>query len=260
VPIALGSDWIVTGSMNLLRGLRCADEFNSNHLGVYFSDFQLWQMVTTNAAFAAGVVKGLGMLKPNYLADPAIFDARDDTDHRAVVHADLEDVLLTVRGGKVLYRNADLVTALAPSCDAPVEICGVLKRACTTSDTGHAFTEIQQGIDPIYNLVQCGTPLDEPTCVPSRPGEYPIGGADADGDGIGVSVDLRGVRTVVHAVHPGVAVEIVRVRRGARAGDARKSERLGRRPKGQRLRRDVVRPESEFHPLPDRDQGGSQSS
>ena len=37
VSIALGTNWIPTGSMNLLRELRCADSFNQDHLGGYFS-------------------------------------------------------------------------------------------------------------------------------------------------------------------------------------------------------------------------------
>src|SRR5262249_52429131 len=50
VEIALGTDWMPTGSMNLLRELQCADGFNQTYLDHYFTDAQLWQMVTANAA------------------------------------------------------------------------------------------------------------------------------------------------------------------------------------------------------------------
>ena len=46
VEIALGTDWMPTGSMNLLRELRCADGLNETYLGRFFTDAQLWQMVT----------------------------------------------------------------------------------------------------------------------------------------------------------------------------------------------------------------------
>ncbi len=40
-----------TGSMNLLRELRCADDYNATYLDHYFSDQDLWKMVTAvNAA------------------------------------------------------------------------------------------------------------------------------------------------------------------------------------------------------------------
>jgi cytosine/adenosine deaminase-related metal-dependent hydrolase len=37
VPIALGTDWVASGSMNMLRELRCADELNENYYDNYFS-------------------------------------------------------------------------------------------------------------------------------------------------------------------------------------------------------------------------------
>src|SRR5262249_32758781 len=40
--IALGTDWMPSGSMNLLRELRCADAFNATYLGRFFTDRDLW--------------------------------------------------------------------------------------------------------------------------------------------------------------------------------------------------------------------------
>jgi cytosine/adenosine deaminase-related metal-dependent hydrolase len=197
VPIALGSDWVVTGSANLLRELRCADQLNAQYLAGYFSDFQLWQMVTTNAALAAGVDAGLGMLKKGHVADIAIFDATTSLDHRAVVAADPEDVALVVRGGQALYGDADLVEALAPGCDTPAggsqppptAMCGsIARRVCSQREAGKSLEEIETGAGPYYGVVLCGEPAGEPTCVPTRPNEYPAtlppGCTDADRDGL----------------------------------------------------------------------------
>jgi hypothetical protein len=38
VPIALGTDWIISGSMNMLRELRCADSLDANFYGDFFTD------------------------------------------------------------------------------------------------------------------------------------------------------------------------------------------------------------------------------
>src|SRR5262249_21390138 len=54
VAIALGTDWVSSGSMNMQRELQCASELNSGYFATRFSDEQLWRMVTTNAAFATG--------------------------------------------------------------------------------------------------------------------------------------------------------------------------------------------------------------
>src|SRR5262249_34591336 len=68
VNIALGTDWMPTGSMNLLRELKCADGFNSRYLGSYFSDKQLWAMVTSNAASATKMDDTIGVLAPGRFA------------------------------------------------------------------------------------------------------------------------------------------------------------------------------------------------
>ena len=196
VPLTLGTDWIVTGSMTLLRELRCADDLNALYFGGHFSDFQLWQMVTTNAAFAAGVERGLGQLKPGYVADITIFDGRVDTAHRAVIAADPEDVILVLRGGQVLYGDAALVAsaALGGAACEPITVCGLDKRACVAQDTGGAATlaGLEAAAGAHYPLFFCGAPTAEPSCLPFRVGEYELGitAADIDGDGIPDVADL----------------------------------------------------------------------
>src|SRR5436190_819443 len=135
-----------TGSMNLLRELRCADSFNEQYLAGYFDDFELWQMVTTNAAFATGAERGLGMLKPGYLADIAIFDGHEHHDHRAVVAADPEDVLLVVRGGEPLYGDEAVMAALAPQCADGIDVCGSIKRGCAALDVGTTFAALASAL------------------------------------------------------------------------------------------------------------------
>jgi hypothetical protein len=189
VPLALGTDWVASGSMNLLRELRCADELNSNYYDHHFSDADLWKMVTTNAALATGAEDAIGLLKPGLVADIAIFNGKDDKHHAAVVRADLEDVVLVLRGGEVMYGDDALVAdpdVGGQGCE-PLDVCGVGKRACVAQDLGNGVTlaNLKAAIDPTYPLFFCGTPDLEPTCVPSRP-EYTgeITADDPDGDGL----------------------------------------------------------------------------
>src|SRR5690606_34645875 len=130
VPIALGTDWMPTGSMNLLRELQCADQFNRDHLAGYFSDKDLWEMVTLRAAEAAAMDDVIGAILPGRVADIAIFDAAERADHRAIIDAAPEDVVLVLRGGKALYGDAAVVEALGGSTCDTLDVCSAQKRLC----------------------------------------------------------------------------------------------------------------------------------
>lgn len=190
VPIALGTDWMPSGSMNMLRELRCADELNTIYFNGHFTDADLWKMVTTHAALAVGGEGGVGMLKPAYIADISIFNGKDRKDHRAVVGAAVEDVVLVMRGGEVLYGDAELLDSPAiggAGCEG-LDVCGVAKKACVAKDIGGGVT-LQSVIaagEPIYPLFFCGEPDNEPSCVPYRSGEYDGSPTAEDGDGDGI--------------------------------------------------------------------------
>jgi cytosine/adenosine deaminase-related metal-dependent hydrolase len=195
VRIALGTDWTLSGSMNLLRELRCADQLNANYLGGYFSDEQLWRMVTADAAHVTASDGALGTLAPGKLADLAIFDGRSHQDYRAVIAADPADVVLVLRAGTVLYGDAPLVSSLTTGCDS-VDVCGAAKSACLMSEVGMSYPALQAAAKS-FPAFYCATPDGEPSCVPSRPKSVngstvytgqPAAG-DADGDGVPDSQD-----------------------------------------------------------------------
>jgi hypothetical protein len=194
VAIALGTDWIPSGSMNLQREMRCAAELNSTYFAGHFSDEELWRMVTTNAAFATGAHETIGMLKVGYTADIAVFATSGSVDHAAVVDAELEDTVLVLRGGEVLYGDSDLVASGAFSGGAceELDVCGVAKRACVAQDIGGGTTlaGITAAVEAFYPLFFCDVPAYEPSCVPFR-SEYAEGitMSDADGDGIDDPMD-----------------------------------------------------------------------
>jgi cytosine/adenosine deaminase-related metal-dependent hydrolase len=195
VGIMLGTDWLLSGSMNLSRELKCADDLNKALYGNHFSDFDLWRMVTTNAAFGAGVEKGLGLLKPGYTADIAIFDGSVNADHRAVIASEPKDVVLVLRGGEPLYGDDALVASPAiggAACET-IDVCTVSKRACVAKDTGGpTLAQVVAAGNPFAEAFSCGAPVIEPTCVPSRPNQYdgvPTA-TDNDGDGVPNATDV----------------------------------------------------------------------
>jgi imidazolonepropionase-like amidohydrolase len=185
IPIALGTDWLPSGSMNMLRELACAEYLDDNHYGDHFSDHDLWAMATQHGALVVGGEPAIGSLAVGSLADVAVFAKQGEVDHAAVVRGHESTVALVLRGGEPLYGDDALLAsdALASDDCESLDVCGVAKRACVARDTGTTLSAVEAAAG--YPLFFCGVPDDEPSCVPSRD-EYPDGitSDDQDGDGI----------------------------------------------------------------------------
>lgn len=199
VEIALGTDWIPSGSMNMLRELACADALNKEAFGGALSDEDLWRSATLGAARALAMDDALGVLLPGRVADLAVFAKNGRSAHRAVIEAGVEDVALVLRAGTPLSGDAAIVDALEDGCD-PLDVCGVDKRVCVAREIGKTLTELEAAVGVQYPLFFCGVPADEPTCTMSRAlpndvvdGSTQYTGAqsddDPDGDGV-VAGDL----------------------------------------------------------------------
>ena len=77
-----------------------------------------------------------------------------------------------MRSGKVLYGDANVVSAVpnTGTCDAvDANVCGVNKLVCLQSDIGKSYSALKTAAGNIYPAYFCGTPMNEPSCVPSRP-------------------------------------------------------------------------------------------
>ncbi len=195
VNIALGTDWVRSGSKSTLRELKCADYLNQTHYGHTFRDDELWLMVTLNAAKALGFEGQVGSLEVGKRADISIFRGASESPYRSIIEAQSEDVLLTLRGGKVLFGDQVVVTALtADACDA-VDVCGTQKAVCLQTEIGKTFAALSGENSSTYPLFFCGEPMNEPTCVPFRSAMAPspstataytgaVTEDDWDGDGI----------------------------------------------------------------------------
>lgn len=207
--IGIGTDWLRSGSMNMLRELACADSFNQNHLDGFFPDEQLWLMATRNTATALGFGDQIGTIATGYVADLALYDGRTNALHRAVIGAGAGDVLLVLRAGEPMFGDTTLVSALSSECSDFGDTCGRTMSICL-GERGQTFAEFEaeavayaEGNDqvdvPLYPLFYCGEPEFEPSCLPARvptdvgPGPVVNGSntysgmsmaGDSDGDGI----------------------------------------------------------------------------
>lgn len=194
VRIALGSDWAISGSMNIQRELVCADEFNARNMGGAFSDREIVDMATVNAASALGAEEKLGSLAPGLFADITIWNAATNKAERAILDAQPKDVVLVLRGGSALYGDQTVMTSLPNAGGADcemIDVCGTQKSLCAQRETGSTTAQMKTAIAAnAYPLFFCGAPDNEPTCIPFRT-DYtgmPMNG-DMDGDGVMDAVD-----------------------------------------------------------------------
>lgn len=193
VPVALGTDWVVSGSMNLLRELRCADELNRTYYDQLYSDAELWAMVTGNAARAVAMDDAVGALEVGLRADITVFASGTGSGYRSVIDADPEDVVLVLRGGTPLYGDASFLGSLpnAGQCNT-LDVCGVSKAVCLEDEIGMSYAALESSVGGIYPAYFCGEPEGEPTCLPYRGSSVngstvydgTVTGNDSDGDGL----------------------------------------------------------------------------
>ncbi|MBL8922660.1 MAG: lamin tail domain-containing protein [Myxococcaceae bacterium] len=223
VRVALGTDWVVSGSTNLLRELACADRLNSVYFGNALTDEQLFRAVTSNAAEVAGVGASLGVLAPGRVADLTIFDGRARTGYRAVIAAQPQDVALVMRGSIALYGDASLISSLRLSGCEPLDVCGRARAICLVAETSVTYSQAQTAAGmAALPAFECGAPTLEPTCTPSRAqavnGSTIYTGAisptDADGDNLPDAMDacptvFNPLRPVDNGVHPDADMDSV---------------------------------------------------
>src|SRR5262249_37441457 len=147
----------------------------------FFSDEDLWKMATINAAKTSGADDVLGSITVGKLADLAVFADPNGKLHGAVIGPTTDQVALVIKGGKPMSGEADVVGALGPACDAAT-VCGKSFQICASREfAGQTFAALQTAVNPTtdptdqnnaYPAIFCDTPPLEPTCAPSRPGEY----------------------------------------------------------------------------------------
>ena len=209
VLIGLGTDWVASGSMNILRELACVDYLNKNHFNNTFSDKEIWKMATVNNAVALRIIDATGAIRPGLVGDIVVFDAREaENPYRAVIEGHEKKVALVLRGGKVLYGDKNVVSVLDSKSECEeISVCGVDKKVCVKDEIGMSLADFQSKNSSQYKLFYCGTPDDEPTCVPKRTRSEdetrPYSGPkDGDKDGDGIADDKDNCPDIFNPIRP----------------------------------------------------------
>jgi cytosine/adenosine deaminase-related metal-dependent hydrolase len=142
ITVAIGTDWSISGSQNLLDELRFADQIDNSQWGDVLPARTLVQMVTKNAAKVIGLSTTLGELAYGHKADLVVIGGDRAHPYDAILAATPRDVRLVAVGGKVLYGDAALkpLAQTAPACDT-LDICGVSKFACV-AQSGAASSDL----------------------------------------------------------------------------------------------------------------------
>jgi cysteine-rich repeat protein len=198
VNLTLGTDWVRSGSMNLMRELACADYLSQSFYARYFSAQTLWRMVTVNAAVAQQVSARVGVLSSGRVADISIYRRKNPDPYRSVITSNPEDTVLTMRGGKVLVGDQPVASALSAAACETLDVCGSAKALCLDGE-GTTLAALQGANTTTYPLFFCNAPpQNEPTCTPMRGAPWLFSGnpytgvstmTDSDGDGLPNAMD-----------------------------------------------------------------------
>jgi 5-methylthioadenosine/S-adenosylhomocysteine deaminase len=105
--IALGTDWAPSGTKNMLWELKTVDHHNKTALGRFFSDKQIIEMATTNAAKMLGWETKVGKIRIGMAADLVVLDDLPGPadGYRNMINAVEANVQLVLVGGNPLYGD-----------------------------------------------------------------------------------------------------------------------------------------------------------
>ena len=111
--VCLGSDWVPSGSRNLLGELKVADLWNRERLGgaLTRSSCASWRPATPGSTMERAWKVPVGRLVAGGLADLAVHRPRDADPYRSLIAATERDVRLVVVGGRPVYGLASLLRA-----------------------------------------------------------------------------------------------------------------------------------------------------
>jgi 5-methylthioadenosine/S-adenosylhomocysteine deaminase len=151
--IALGPDWALGGSTNLLDELRVANKVARDQSWSKVTPERLFRMVTIDAAKALGVASLLGSIEAGKRADLMVLGDGGDP-FAALLKATSKDVRLVMVNGKTLFGDQSLSAAAAFSaCDA-VSACGTQKFLCVAEPDGTAADKRRQRLGEVTGALQ----------------------------------------------------------------------------------------------------------
>ncbi len=157
LPVALGADWLPSGSLSLLAEMKVARQELVDQ-GHPLTAKQLVTMVTSGAASVAGLGKKLGRLAVGRTADLVVLSPQNADPYESVCSSTPADVQLVMIGGDVAYGRSDWVRTLAAdAADLDLEPVVAWGRRMLL-DTSF---EVNPGEEPTPRLAQIRKSLTE---------------------------------------------------------------------------------------------------
>ncbi|KAI0402557.1 metal dependent amidohydrolase [Xylaria palmicola] len=189
ITVALGTDWLPSGSATMAREAVCADAATRGSYGVALAPKVLWEMATVNAAAVAGFDGQLGAIEAGKLADIVVVgawaggpgdhrdrrrggggvDDDDDDSFGQAIFAPQAAIELVLRGGKILLASAEIGDlAASPSSCEPVAFGGgeAEKLVCVAEELGASFRAFEDSLRGVYPVVLPDVSPYEPACEP----------------------------------------------------------------------------------------------
>ncbi len=157
LPVALGADWLPSGSMSLLAEMTVARQALLDQ-GHPVTARELVEMVTARAAEVAGLDRVLGSLQVGRAADLVVLARRDADAYESVCDSSPADVELVMIGGDVAYGRQDWVRTLAAAPEDPKLEPVLAWGRRMLLDTSF---EVNPGADPTPRLAELREALTE---------------------------------------------------------------------------------------------------
>lgn len=165
INVALGTDWLPSGSATMAREAVCAFSSIQQLYGRDLQPKEIWEMMTINAARAADFDKYLGSLEVGKVADIVIFSGSTGDPYAQAIYAPEEDIELVLRGGSVILAASTLQGLTDNSCEL-VAFGHSRKVICVADELGSTIDDLATSLGGVYPAILPGVPPHEPSCEP----------------------------------------------------------------------------------------------
>ncbi|KAF7542103.1 hypothetical protein G7054_g18 [Neopestalotiopsis clavispora] len=163
INIALGTDWLPSGSATMNREAHCATLATRQLYGRHLEAKTIWEMMTINAAKAASFDKYIGSLEVGKLADIVVFTESGGDVYEQAIFGSTENIELVLRGGRALLLG-DSLNGLASSMCEPVQFGRSRKAVCIADELGSSYAKFAGSLKAFYPAALPGIPPNEPSC------------------------------------------------------------------------------------------------
>ncbi|KAK6201944.1 hypothetical protein LQW54_009258 [Pestalotiopsis sp. IQ-011] len=138
INVALGTDWLPSGSATMSREAHCAAIATQQLYNKHLEAESIWEMMTINAAKAANFDKQIGSLEVGKLADIVVISPSSGNVYEQAIFATAQNIELVLRGGRALLLSESLSNMASGMCE--IAMFGrVRKHICVADELGLSY-------------------------------------------------------------------------------------------------------------------------